>query len=265
MLGFIKSKLTAKKPHDRNIYGAPARITDRINISQIYLSDSSDHEFSPFIKHAISTIDHAFPNADHVIYNKETLRQFISDNYDGDVLWAYDKLRPYSYKADLGRYCLLNKLGGWYFDISIRIENPVMLAEHIQLLAFRDILKHSRTSWATSNAILYSQPDNAALKTAIDYVVRNCREEYYGLTPLCPTGPVVFGAALAAQRAQASFVYGDALELTPNHEQKNKAFVLPDGTILAWSKPSEGGDLEELGARGVNNYNELWRAGNVYN
>jgi hypothetical protein len=63
---------------------------------------------------------------------------------------------------------------------------------------------------------------------------------------------------------QSDFVYGDYLELTPTHEQKNRAFVLPDGTIMAWSKPSGGGDLTGVGAKGVNNYNELWAARNVY-
>jgi hypothetical protein len=52
--------------------------------------------------------------------------------------------------------------------------------------------------------------------------------------------------------------------LTPTHGQKNRAFVLPDGTIMAWSKPAGGGDLTGLGARGVNNYNELWAARKVY-
>jgi hypothetical protein len=54
------------------------------------------------------------------------------------------------------------------------------------------------------------------------------------------------------------------LELTPTHEQKNRAFILPDGTIMAWSKPSGGGDLTGVGAKGVNNYNELWHARSVY-
>ena len=83
-------------------------------ISQIFLSDAEDQTLSPFLRHATGTVQTAFPKEEHTIYNKETLRQFIADNYDLDVLWAYDSLRPYSYKADLGRFCLLNKLGGWY-------------------------------------------------------------------------------------------------------------------------------------------------------
>jgi mannosyltransferase OCH1-like enzyme len=235
-----------------------------MNVSQIYLSDSEDQELSPFLKYATSTVVRAFPGANHTIYDKQSLRKYIVDNYESDVVWAYDKLRPYAYKADLGRYCLLQKLGGWYFDISVRLETPAQLDERIEFLGFRDIQKHSLTSWACSTTILFSKPDNKVFGTAIAYVVRNCREEFYGRTPLCPTGPTVLGEALAAHRSQDNYVFGDVLELTPTHEIKNKAFILPDGIIMAWNKPAKGGDLTGLGANGVNNYNEFWHTRNVY-
>lgn len=234
-----------------------------MNVSQIFLSDT-DAELSPFLKHATGTVKNAFPAADHTIYDKESLRQFIADNYDTEVLWAYDTLRPYSYKADLGRFCLLNKLGGWYMDIGIRMVNPVEIGRRIKMLAFRDIQRFSYTSWACATTVLYSQTENPALVTAIQLIVQNCHEQYYGITPLCPTGPTLLGQALAMNRGQGDFVYGDYFELTPTHEQKNRAFVLPDGTIMAWSKPSGGGDLTGLGAKGVNNYNELWAQRAIY-
>jgi mannosyltransferase OCH1-like enzyme len=234
-----------------------------MEISQIFLSDTGD-ELSPFLQHATGTVKAAFPDAGHTIYNKESLRQFIADNYDTKVLWAYDTLKPYSYKADLGRFCLLNKLGGWYMDIAVRITNPVEIGPRIKFLAFRDIQRFSFTSWACATTVLYSQPNNSALQTAIEMIVVNCTEQYYGITPLCPTGPTLLGKALAVNGGQSDFVYGDYLELTPTHEQKNRAFVLPDGTIMAWSKPSGGGDLTGVGAKGVNNYNELWAARDVY-
>lgn len=234
-----------------------------MEISQIYLSDESD-ELSPFLQHATGTVKNAFPDANHTIYTKETLRQFIADNYEERILQAYDQLRPYSYKADLGRFCLLNKLGGWYMDIAVRIVNPVEVGPRIKFLAFRDIQRFSYTSWACATTVLYSQPDNAAMQIAIDMIATNCTEKYYGITPLCPTGPTLLGKALAVNGSQSDFIYGDYLELTPTHEQKNRAFVLPDGTIMAWSKPSGGGDLSGLGAKGVNNYNEMWAAKRIY-
>jgi mannosyltransferase OCH1-like enzyme len=234
-----------------------------MEISQIFLSDAGD-DLSPFLQYATGTVKAAFPGAKHTIYGKESLRAFISDNYDAEVLWAYDTLKPYSYKADLGRFCLLNKLGGWYMDIAVRVANPVDVGPRIKMLAFRDIQRFSFTSWACATTVLYSQPSNPALVTAIELIVKNCHEQYYGITPLCPTGPTLLGEALAINKGQSDFVYGDYLELTPTHEQKNRAFVLPDGTIMAWSKPSGGGDLTGVGAKGVNNYNELWAARDIY-
>ena len=84
-----------------------------MQVSQIFLSDT-DTELSPFLQYATGTVQSAFPHANYTIYNKETLREFIEQNYPAEVIWAYDTLKPYSYKADLGRFCLLNKLGGWY-------------------------------------------------------------------------------------------------------------------------------------------------------
>ncbi len=234
-----------------------------MNVSQIFLSDS-DAELSPFLKHATGTVQGAFPNADYQLYNKETLRNFISENYGESVVSAYDCLKPYAYKADLGRFCLLNKLGGWYVDIGIRIASPVEIGERIDFLAFRDIQRFSFTSWACSIGIMYSKPNNTALQFAIEMIVNNCKNKYYGITPLCPTGPSLLGAALAANGSKTNFVYGDYLELTPTHEQKNRAFVLPDGTIMGWGKPSGGGDLIGLGAKGTNNYNELWAQKQIY-
>jgi mannosyltransferase OCH1-like enzyme len=235
-----------------------------MEISQIFLSDNQDAQLSPFLEMTTGTVKTAFPKANHTVYTNETLRQFIVDNYDSAVVWAYDSLVPYSYKADLGRFCLLNTLGGWYFDIAVRVVNPVELGGRIEFLAFRDIQRFSYTTWACATTVLYSKSDNMALQTAIEMIVENCREQYYGITPLCPTGPTLLGAALAANGGNANDVFGDYLELTPTYEQKNRAFVLPNGTIMAWSKPSGGGDLTQLGAKGTNNYNELWQARKVY-
>ena len=234
-----------------------------MQVSQIFLSDN-EQKLSPFLQHATSTVKDAFPNANHVIYNKESLRQFIADNYGGAVLGAYDSLKPYAYKADLGRYCLLHKLGGWYVDIGIRVNNAVEVGEQVEMLAFRDIQRFSFTSWACSIGILFSKPGNLVLEMAIEMIEDNCFDKYYGITPLCPTGPTLLGMALAMNAGQANFLYGDYLELTPTHQQKNRAFVLPDGTIMGWGKPSAGGDLAGLGANGTNNYNELWHNRQVY-
>ena len=235
-----------------------------MNISQIYLSDAPDDRLPLALESASNTIRAAFPTAGHTLFNRETLRAFICQHYDSEVAWAFDKLRPYAYKADLGRYCLLNAIGGWYFDSAIHCVNTYSPTDDVNFLAFRDKQRNSLTSWACNQAVLYSTPNNPALQTAIANIVHNCKTDYYGITPLCPTGPTLLGQALAIHGSRNDFIYGDLLELTPGHEHKNRAFVLPDGIILAWAKSAEGGDLTKFGADGTNNYNTFWQNREIY-
>jgi mannosyltransferase OCH1-like enzyme len=235
-----------------------------MQVSQIFLNDDDSLELSPYLQYATNTVKDVFSGADYKLYGRQALRELIKSHYDEEVLWAFDTLRPHAYKADLGRFCILNAIGGWYFDIGVRAANAVEIGQRIKLLAFRDIQKYSLTSFACSIGILYAQPSNHALSIAIRQIVENCKRNYYGITPLCPTGPTLLGQAIARHGSDADYVFGDYLELTQAHDQKNRAFVLPDGTILGWGKPANGGDLTELGATGTNNYNELWFARQVY-
>jgi mannosyltransferase OCH1-like enzyme len=235
-----------------------------MHVSQIFLTDEGGKELPPALQQFTSTIQAGFSSADYLRYDNETLRAFIVEHYEEEVVKAYDSLRSYSNKADLGRYCILYAIGGWYFDIGIRLHSPVELAERIDFLAFREIQKFTGTCWACMTAVLFSKPRNPALLNAISQIVENCENKYYGITPLSPTATPVLGQALARHGEQASFVYGDFLELTPTHERRNTAFVLPDGTIFAWGKPAGGGDLSALGAKGTNNYNELWQQRLIY-
>lgn len=232
-------------------------------VSQIFLSDSPE-DLSPYLKNCVENIKKLHPSHQHRIYDNGTLRDFIETNFSSKVVAAYDKLIPYSYKADIGRYCLLYKLGGWYFDISVQVLQGVNFPNAAELVIYRDIQGFSNSSWAVNGAIIYSRPDNPIFATAIDTVVKHCEGEYYGITPLCPTGPTVLGQAVAAHGVNPNAIIGDLQILTPLRRQKNIAFVLPDGMIHAFKKPSAGGDLKSLGATGTNNYIELYFSRNIY-
>jgi mannosyltransferase OCH1-like enzyme len=235
-----------------------------MQVSQIFLTDHGGNEVPPALSQLNEVIKAGFPAANYQRFNNESLRAFIEENFDKEVVRAYDSLRSYSNKADLGRYCLLYATGGWYFDMGIRLNTPVELGERIEMLAFREIQKFTGTCWACMTAVLFSKPGNPALMYAIEQIVKNVNNQYYGITPLSPTATPVLGQALAKHGEQANYVYGDFLQLTPTHEKQNTAFVLPDGTILAWGKTANGGDLSAFGAKGVNNYNNLWNERSLY-
>jgi mannosyltransferase OCH1-like enzyme len=196
------------------------------------------------------------------------LRNFLVENFPKEVVLAYDSLMPYAYKADLGRYCLLYQLGGWYVDIALKIVMQPEVASHIEWISFRDSNRWTNCSWATSNALIYATPKNNILQIAIEKVIENCKQKYYGVKNIDPTGPSLLGQAMAANGTNTQHIIGDILALTPTHKITNRAFVLPDGNILAWAKPwlSNGPiSLNSLGAEGTNDYKEMWSKRNIYN
>lgn len=235
----------------------------RMHVSQILIADSRS-QHSSYIAECVQSIKALFPDANHSIYDEQKITDFISAHFDNSVLSAFNKLIPNAYKADLGRYCLLYELGGWYFDIALRPFRRIDFSEEIDLFAFRDFGLISQTPHSVANGIIYSKAHNPIFKTAIELVVRNCELNFYGVNALCPTGPNLFGQAIAAHGSNTCNLFGDVLFLTPLHGKKNKAFVLPDGEIFSFFKPTDGGDISQLGVLGANNYVSLYGERNIY-
>ena len=243
------------------------------NISQIFLSDKKEN-LSNFLINTTSSVAEYYHDHEHIIYNNETLREFIKNNYDSEVLWAYDSLKPFSYKSDLGRFCILYKKGGWYFDIAIQCLLRYEISKDVDMISFRDEQRHSRTSWAASGGIIWSKSNNEILSTAIENIVQNCKEKWYGRTPLCPTGPALFGEAIAIKNRHKNIIFGDLVRPMIPFTRKNfpyfknifKAkFILPNRKVIGLVKPAKGGDLKALGVTGCNNYNHFWHSKSVYN
>lgn len=239
-----------------------------MQVSQIFITDNVDTKLPSFMAGTTASVKAAFPDLPHAIYNRVTLREFIAEHYAPEVVEAYDMLVPYAYQSDLGRYCLLHTLGGWYVDISVRMVLGLQPPPHVAWLAFRDDSPaFTNTSFACSNALIFARPGCPVMHRAINMVVENVQARYYGTRPIDPTGPTLFGRALALQGPSDNATIAEMAQLTPRHQVKNRAFLLPDGQIMAWAKPkhvARGGDLTGLGAEGVNNYNELWQQRQIY-
>ena len=239
------------------------------SIVQIFISDDNGDP-PEMLKGPIASVQQSFSEYAYTLYNGEGLRAFIDQHFDKEVVAAYDKLVPYAYKADLGRYCLLYQQGGWYADISILMRQTVTQMEAgIEIVYFWILVMVSiRVEvclmfpirlFTQSRGLLYW---NERLKQWC-----HCQEEeHYGLSIYCPTGPSVLGAAIASQERTAAQVCGHLMALTPNHRRRNLSFVLPDGQILAlfkkgWMDP----DDVLFGKRaGTNNYEDLWMERRVY-
>ena len=236
------------------------------NISQIYITDG-DLDLPPLLNERVEIIKSFYSEDVHVLYKKDSLREFIKHNFDKDTIYAYDKLNHYSYKANLGRYCLLYIKGGWYFDISILLANKVAIKESTKAVIYRDMqfndfnMFGSSNNYACSNSVIYSKKNNSILEKAIKKIIENCKKEYYGQNALSITSPGLFGKCIAEEELDNNYIFGDFIPLTPFYKKKNLAFITPDGIINAFFKDKT---LEEFGAIGVNSYSELYNNKLVY-
>jgi len=247
------------------------------NAFQIYIADidnciesslpASLREIANVFRSSLPT-DHSY-----TLYNKEMLRDFIYDFYGNEVLNAYDKLKPYSYKADLCKYCISYKLGGWYSDLTIKIISKLpAMDEDCELICFRDLgagLNPGSINYGIQASFFYSKKNNKIFEKAIDYVVENCNKENYGKSPVCPTGPGVFGRAFAYFGAQKNQVLGSYLPLTPALPIKNRVYLVPNGKIYAlhkdaWMPQSKPGSMDNFGVKGTNNYVAMYQARDIY-
>ena len=83
---------------------------------------------------------------------------------------------------------------------------------------------------------------------AIDIIIENCKNEYYGLTSSCPTGPSVLGRAQSQLGTNNNQIIGFFMPLTYQFKQKNRSYILPTGDIFAvhkdtWLRNATGGDI----------------------
>jgi hypothetical protein len=245
--------------------------TDRVH--QIFIADGFGlpAALPPAMAECANAARAFYPAANYRLWDGAALREAIGGGFEPEVLEAFDRLRPYAYKADLARYCLLYLHGGLYVDLAIRCMAQIRPPRGVGVAGFRDFEFVSPSWTAIASGILWARPRRRELRIAIDYIVDNCRTRYYGANPLYPTGPALLGRALIAamaERRQQSDAddqwIGVARPLTPGQSQERLCYVAPDRTLIAMRAKGEGGDLAHLSAVGTNNYNVFWRERRVY-
>jgi hypothetical protein len=242
-------------------------------LHQIFITDAPLH--GAFISSVIDantlSLRTLYPSANYTLWTRDTITELLRTHFEPELLWAFDLLTPYAFKADLARLCILFIYGGLSVDLGMRSINILKPPHGVGLASFRDydLLSPSWTSVATG--IIWAHPGRREFRIAINYILANCRNKYYGTNPLYPTGPVLFGRAVAAamvekgQEPDADDQWiGVSRPLTPGKPVENIAYIAPDQTLIAIRNKSHGGDLADIGASGTNNYNHLWRRRAVY-
>lgn len=256
-----------------------------MRIHQILINDSKKipPNLPKFHNICVEQIKKIYPEFEYHLYSGEEIEDIIKNNFSSDVFTAYKKLKPYACKADLSRLCLLYLYGGLYIDLNIYFLNPIPKLDLCYFFAFRDYSKLSKQSWSVQNGIMYSVPKSTVTKRAIDIIVNNCKEEYYGVQCVDVSATTVLGKAIMDSLPNDGIVIGGELnyfntscfaESMKNelgeigYDKDSKAimgFIMDeDDKLISLRKPTFGGDIKSMGFKGSNNYVEMWDEKDIY-
>ena len=155
---------------------------------KIYQAWHSDN-IPKYVMKCINSIKKNNPEFEHFLYNDNTCREFIKDNFSKEILDTYDSLIPYAFKIDLWRYCILYKNGGIYLDIKFFCINSFNFKYLTDKEYFCKDVKFS--NGGVYNALIICKPNNEIMLKCIMQIVENVKNNYYGDNCLKITGPLM--------------------------------------------------------------------------
>jgi hypothetical protein len=224
-------------------------------VHQIAFSDKPQ-QFTPN-KDSVS-IKESFGSENYRLWNLESTTVFLGENYEKDILKAFNRIKPFSFKANLARYCILNHFGGVYADLSIgKVKG--FDASNFDMIVFRDG-NSDKTSWKVATAFFFSKPHSLVLQDSIEEITSNVSRKFYGHDPHFVGGPSVFGRSIAKHGLDCNLLVGQYYW----HKHRRNKYVLPGEKVVARGKV--GGKFQggNSGIAGGNNYNAIWQEWNVY-
>lgn len=223
------------------------------NFFQIALSSKVE---KPKIDH--NNIFKTFGNINYKLYTFREIRKEFYKDSNSKVEEAFSHVKAYAFKADIFRYYLLYKYGGWYSDLNNIFSGTKIDTSNIDMFCFKEMVPGSSQPNSVQNSILYAKKENKFIKAALDQAINNVLSNFYGDHPLSVTGPVVIGKAIYEQYDDL-----DRLGSFIANDSGQRLFLLPNSEIFAYYKPKAYLPAES-GLQGGNNYNDFWYSKTLY-
>lgn len=230
------------------------------HLKRVHLTYFTEDPVSEFRPANLETIQQHFPDHDVTVWTLSEVHKLMLDNGHAEIAQCFVDLIPFAYKSDLASYYLLNLYGGWYTDVNnFFVAGPPDVSECTMYL-FTDV--HDEPApWSISTSMFYARANSPALSRVIDLVLENYRRRWLGNTPLCVTGPTVFGSAIASVGLVPGVNYHTGEFV---YQGENKVFTTREKELLAMYKPNGVGHGDS-GIPGGNNYTDLWNQRHVFN
>jgi len=209
-------------------------------------------DLPPLMKANYDFLMKSNPKITFHLYNENECREFIRMHFEFDVLDAYDRLIPCSYKSDLWRYCVLFINGGIYMDIKYKCVNGFKFLDLTEKENF--VRDHNPND--TYTALIVTLPRNQILFKCITQIVENVKNKYYGDGCLEPTGPGLLGKYFTQAEKNSMEMYHGLVECI------NKYYIVKgDRIILSFY---DGYREEQSKYQKNKHYGKLWEERNIY-
>jgi mannosyltransferase OCH1-like enzyme len=198
-------------------------------------------------------------NPDYEIryWSGEDCEKYLSENFGERYLKVFRKIKPYAYKSDFFSYCVVLKEGGWYSDWKQKtyINLDSIIGDN-DFICFHDHgspeLNYRRS---VACGFFGSVKNNPIIELTIEQILFNVENNLYGLHPLDPTGPYIFGKALWTFLENDDYKILFGIYKANFYSIENKIIVKHKTDNKIYNKNWENG----------NNYAEMWHQKDIYN
>lgn len=212
-------------------------------------------DLPPLMKANYDYLVESNPKIKFHLYDEDDSRNFIRDNFEEDVLNAYNSLIPCSYKSDLWRFCVLYINGGIYMDIKYRCVN------NFKFIALTEE-EHFVRDYNVNNvytALIVTLPKNEIMRKCIYQIVENVKNKYYGNDVLDPTGPGLLSKFFTKDKINNMDMY-HGISLIEN--KLNEYYVVKNNRIIL--KIYDQYRNEQKLYQKKKYYADFWRERNIY-
>lgn len=230
-------------------------------INKVYINDSM--EMPSMLDLDLQKVHKSWKtlNPDYIIkyWSGKDCEKYLSDHFPEIFSQTFKALTPYAYKCDFFRYCLIYNEGGWYSDWKQELLMPLDQMKEDIVLFWDKGNPFSTQNDCICDGFFGSIAKHKILKTVIDLIIYNVKNNYYGNSPLDPTGPCVFGKAFKINNISDNILFGHF---------DGSYFILNNINVIKHKYDDKRCPYDiyiNQNWDNGNNYNHLWFQKKIYN
>jgi mannosyltransferase OCH1-like enzyme len=215
------------------------------------------------MKECIYTLITMNPECDYYLYSDEASLEYLKEDYDEEVVSAFNSLKPGAYKSDLWRYCILYKRGGIYLDIKLQSVKPLVpIIEANPTIFVRDWPGSCTEELGIYNAFMVSPPNNPIFKYCIDDIVKSCKLKLYKNGVLDITGPCLLGQMIKEHNSLEHIQKLPFKMIWFNNPPTNDVEIQYNGDVIV--KSYKEYRAEQKSFQKAAHYSQMWMNRDVY-